>query len=259
MDRKKFLILGVLAAAALLVIGVMVWQLVTGKTLFEEPWTGVEGTPVDVALNFVEPWLDARKIGPDEPFNQGLLEYTQVGKELKAKLQESQGKLGEEGAVDPVLCQAVVPESLRTMRVYEKEDAAQILIMSTARDGSGQAVITMAAKNGLWQLTDITCGSAENGPRGEFSFEKSGFLLKQVPAPLDSNYWHLVFQEEGVLGHAVPLFINESSICVKLDGTEVACDDNILKETIPARVKGEMSETGVTVKRIELIDSVSID
>jgi hypothetical protein len=82
--------------------------------------------------------------------------------------------------------------------------------------------------------------------------------LKQVPAPLDSNYWHLVFEEAGVLGHAVPLYISDTTICAQKDGTEAACDDNLLKETMPARVKGEMSESGVNVERIELVETVSI-
>lgn len=248
-----------MALAVLIVIGIVIWQMVTGKSLIPEPWKGVEGQPIEITLDFYDAWLEARKVGPDEPFAKGLLEYEQVGTALRDRLAESQGKLGEEGAVDPVLCQAAVPEGLRAVRVYEKEDAAQVLIMSADRTDSGQAVVTLASKNGLWQMTDISCGHAESAPAGEFSFDKSGFLLKQVPAPLDSKYWHLVFQEEGVLGHAVPLYIDQDSVCVQTDGSTTACDDNFLKETLPVRVKGSLSETGVSVKRIEMVEAVSID
>lgn len=258
MTRNKFLpialIVGIIA-----VVGIIIWQVVGGKSLFPERWTGVEGEPVAITLEFYEAWLAARTAGNDEPFNQGLLSYQQIGKGVREKVAAFEGKLGEEGQEDPVLCQTAVPGGLRTLPVYQQDEAAQVLVMSTTEGQSGQAIVTLAAKNGLWQITDITCGNAEQGPKGEFSFDKSGFLLKQVPAPLDSKYWHLVFQEAGVLGHAVPLFITADTVCVLKDGSNATCDDNVLKETEPARVLGELSETGVTVKRIELVDSVSIN
>lgn len=257
MTRNKYLPIALIVGTAL-IIGAIIWQVLGGKGLIPERWTGVEGEPVAITLSFYEAWLGARAAGDNEPFTQGLLSYEQIGKDLRERLQGFEGKL-KSGEEDPVLCQKDLPGGLRTLPVYQKEDAAQVLVMSTTKGQSGQAIVTLAAKNNLWQITDITCGNAEQAPRGEFSFDKSGFLLKQVPAPLDSRYWHLVFQEEGVLGHAVPLFINESTVCVKKDGSTAACNDETLKETEPARVLGEMSESGVTVKRIELIESVNIE
>lgn len=259
MNRNKFLPIA-LVVGVIVVIGIIVWQVMGGKSLLSETWTGMEGAPVDVALNFYESWLSVRNTeGGGDPFAAGLLDYPQISKGVREHLASFEGKLGEEGTEDPVLCQTELPTGLRTIPVYQQEESAQIIVRSSSREQFGQALVTLAAKNGLWQITEISCGNAEAGPQGEFSFDKAGFLLKQVPAPLDPNYWHLVFQEAGVLGHAVPLFIDESSVCAQKDGTEVACNEDFLKETIPARVKGELTETGVQVKRIELVDSISID
>ncbi len=257
MNRNKLLPV-VLVAVAVVIIGLIVWFSSGGKGLLTERWTGVAGEPINITLEFYEAWLEARKVGTDEPFTRGLTQYEQIGPELREKLAAFEGQITDESE-DPVLCQAVLPSGLRTRPVFIQDEAAQILVTSTTRGQAGQALVSLAAKNGLWRITDISCGNAETGPQGEFSFDKSGFLLKQVPAPLDSNYWHLVFQEAGVLGHAVPLFISNDSVCVRQDGSTSGCDDNILKETIPARVMGEMSESGVQVKRIELVDSVNID
>ncbi len=256
MNRKKYLPIALLAGVAF-IIAAIVWQVMGGKSLFPERWTGVEGEPVDVTLGFVEAWLGARAVGDNEPFTQNILDYEQVSPDLRKKLKEFDGKLGG-GAEDPVLCQTAVPEGLRTLPIYKQDEAAQVLVMSTTEGQTGQAIFTLAAKNNVWRITDITCGNAEQAPKGEFSFDRTGFLLKQVPAPLDSKYWHLVFEEAGVLGHAVPLFIDESTVCTKQDGSTGACNDDVLKETAPARVMGELGETGVVVKRIEMVESVSI-
>lgn len=257
MNRKQVLPIA-LAAVALLIIGVVIWMVSTGKTLIPKPWTGVAGDPINVTLDFYEAWLEAKTVGPNEPFARGLLEYQQVGPELRDKLSAFDGQL-EASSTDPVLCQSSVPEGLRTLPVFQLEESAQIMVRSTTEGHVGQAIIDLEARDGLWRITDINCGNAEQGPQGEFSFDKGGFLLKQVPAPLNPEYWHLVFQEAGVLGHAVPLFIDAETVCVNKDGDEVACDDNVLKETAPAHVKGQMGEAGVDVARIEMVDSVSIE
>lgn len=256
MNRNK--ILPILAVAGALLIVGLIWFLKGGiGGLVGEKWHGVEGEPIDVTLGFYEDWLEARRAGDNEPFTRGLLTYEQVGDDLREKLGAFEGQLAADKE-DPVLCQTGLPEGLRTIRVFVQDEKAQFLVTSTTDGQTGQSVATLESKNGLWQITDITCGNAEMGPQGEFSFDKTGFLLKQVPAPLDSNYWHLVFEEAGVLGHAVPLYISDTTVCMTQDGSEATCDDNLLKETIPARVMGEMSESGVDVERIELVESVSI-
>jgi len=257
MNRNKYLPI-VLVVGVAIIIGIIIWQVLGGKGLFQEKWTGVPGEPIDITLEFYEAWVGARTIGDNEPFTQNLLAYEQIAPDLRKRLQEYDGKLGG-GQEDPVLCQVGVPEGLRTLPIFKKDEEAQVLVMSTTEGQHGQAVVKLAAKDNLWRITDITCGNAEQAPESEFSFDKSGFLLKQVPAPLDSKYWHLVYEEEGVLGHAVPLYIDDSTVCARQDGSTGTCNEEVLKETAPARVMGELSETGVTVKRIEMVESVSVN
>lgn len=259
-DRNKLLPVG-LVAAAVVIIGLIIWFSSGGRSLIPESWTGVAGDPINVTLDFYEAWLSERQEHPENPnavFASEVLEMEQVGPELRERLRGFEGQLTAESE-DPVLCQTGLPEGLRTLPVYQQEEAAQILVMSTTQGQSGQAVINMEARDGLWRIVEITCGNAEAGPQGEYSFDRSGFLLKQVPEPLNSEYWHLVFQEAGVLGHAVPLFLDENSVCVDKEGNESTCSDEVLQETAPARVMGEMSESGVQVERIEMVESVSIE
>lgn len=252
MKRNKSLPI-LLLVGTVVIIGIIIWKVIGGGLSLPGQWKGVEGDPVDVTLDFYEAWLTARNSTSTDPFTAGILAYDQVGEEVASGLSEYEGKLADT-ETDPVLCQTTIPGGLRTLPVYKKDDSAQILVMSTTKGQSGQAVVTLAAKNDLWQITNITCGNAEQAPTGEYSFDKSGFLLKQVPAPLDSKYWHLVFEEDGVLGHAVPLFIDGDTICVLEDGSSEACSDGVLKETMPAHVYGAMSESGVNVKKIELVN-----
>ncbi len=257
MNRNKSLPI-LLLIGTIVIIGIIIWQVMGNGLSLSGKWKGVEGDPVDVTLNFYEAWMASSNSTSSDPISDGLLEYDQVGEAVAVMLSGYEGKLAE-AEMDPVLCQSETPEGLRTLPVYKQEDSAQVLVMSTTKGQSGQAVVTLAAQKGLWQITDITCGNAETAPDREYSFDKSGFLLKQVPEPLDSNYWHLVFEEAGVLGHAVPLFIDGETVCVLQDGSSEVCSDSALKETMPAHVYGSMSEAGVDVKKIELVESVSIE
>ncbi len=245
--NKLFSILLIVAVMAAIVI---YFAFVKGGVQFGEK-RGVEGDPIDVALGFYEPWLTARQSTSTPPFEPELSSRMELSRDLAAKLMEYKDKLVE-GEMDPVLCQIEVPEGLRTIPVYKKDDSAQILVMSSKKGVAGQAVVTLAADDGLWQITDIACGNAETNPnQGEFSFDKEGQLLKNVPAPLDSKYWHLVFEEGGVFGHTAPLFFDGNSVCVDTSGSESVCEDSMFKETEAVHIQGSMNEAGVEVKRVE--------
>lgn len=246
---KKYLPIALMALAVVVFAGLL-WWMNKGGDGFGGEARGMEGDPLDVALGFVEPWLSARQSADTNPFALGLHNSIILSSEMSAKLADYEGKLGE-GELDPVLCQTVVPEGLRTLPVFKQESAAKILVMSSDKTAGGQALVTLSSRNGLWQIDDITCGSAESDPnQGEFTFDKEGQLLKNVPAPLNSQYWHLVFEEGGVFGHTAPLFLDGGSMCNK-DGSDSVCSEGMLQETARVHVQGSMTEAGVQVKRIE--------
>lgn len=247
---KKYLPLALMAVAVIILAGFLWWFNKGNDGLLGGETRGMEGDPLDVALGFIEPWLTARQTSDTEPFARGLHNSIILSTDMSAKLADHEAKLAA-GELDPVLCQTTVPEGLRTLPVFKQESEAKILVMSSDKTAGGQALVTLASHNGLWEITDITCGSAESDPnQGEFTFDKEGQLLKNVPAPLNSHYWHLVFEEGGVFGHTAPLFLDGSSMCNK-DGSESICSESMLEEIAHVHVQGEMTEAGVQVKRIE--------
>lgn len=250
LNLKKYLPLALMAVAVIIFAGLLWWLNKGGDGLLGGEARGMEGDPLDVALGFIEPWLTARQSADTDPFTLGLHNSIILSTEMSARLADYEDKLAT-GELDPVLCQTTVPEGLRTLPVFKQEAEAKILVMSSDKTAGGQALVTLASHNGLWEITDITCGSAESDPnQSEFTFDKEGQLLKNVPAPLNSQYWHLVFEEGGVFGHTAPLFLDGGSMCNK-DGVESVCSESMLQEIAHVHVQGSMTEAGVQVKRIE--------
>ena len=213
---------------------------------------GVAGEPMNITLDFYEPWMVALRATNTDPYTLDLHNGKQVSEDLSRKLWQFKEE-NPDAILDPVICQVAVPSGLRTLPVFEQDDKAQFLVLSAEKGLSGQAVVTLEADGDYWQITDITCGNAEEDPnQGEFSFEREGFLLKNVPEPLDSQYWHLVFEEKGIMGHTAPLFLSDTSVCVE-NGSETVCDSSSFSEAKRVKVQGAMSESGVSVDRIEFI------
>ena len=215
---------------------------------------GVEGEPIDVMLDFYEPWLSAVRSTTTDPYAQDLANSMALSLEMSQKLIDFKSVPREDG-LDPVLCQASVPDALRAKSIFEKEDSAQMLVLSKDKQSGYQTGVTLAAHDGLWEITNITCASGEQAPdQGEFSFDREGPLLKNsLKPPLDSQYWHLVFEQDGVFGYTVPLFLNDVSMCVQDGGAEEVCKDDMFFETMRVHVQGQMTEAGVEVKRVEFL------
>ena len=95
----------------------------------------------------------------------------------------------------------------------------------------------------------------EEAPQREFSFERTGNLLKSDVAPLDPDLWYIVFEENGEKGHVAPLYFDDTSMCKAADGSEVVCNPDQFTNAADAVVKGEMSEAGVQVKLVELLNN----
>ena len=245
-----------LAICLLVVVGIW-WQQKANESspeaTKEEPVAKkVKGDPVDAALDFYKPLMTALREAQSDPF----VYERDHSKELDQAMQTKLAELASDSRVavlNNLICQTRVPERLRTKRIFEADNEVQILIMAKAEDLLGQAVITLKPVDGRWKITDIVCGTGETAPEREFTFQEPGYLLKNVPPPLDSQYWHIVFKQEGVLGHTVPLFFNEQSNCIASNGTGSVCNPDQFTEASQAIVAGEMTESGLTVQRLEFL------
>lgn len=245
LQNRKFVIGAIAVVAAILIIGGAVFAFVSLTK--QEVSTG---DPVDIVFDFYKPWLAAAQSTTTDPYAEGLAKWPLLGKDLRAKIRDAQRT---EGAVDPVLCQTDVPENFSMRIVHTSEETTEILVMARRSASPEQAIVTLNALNGGWYIHDIRCTPGEVAPEREFSFDTEGRILKSVPPPLNSEYWHLVFEENGQPGHHAPLFFSPESICVAMDGTPGTCDLSIFMEAAKARVQGQMTELGVNVVRLQFV------
>lgn len=204
--------------------------------------------PVDTALNFYEAWLSAAQATTTDPYQEGLAETPILSNELRTRLKNTEGQSDNE--LDPVLCQMTVPTRVAALPVYERDDEAQVVVMPREEGKTEQSVFTLLRHNGGWYINEIECSPGEFAPEREFSFETEGFLLKSVPPPLDPDYWYIVFEQNGEMGHTAKLFFDTDSVCVATDGSESACDSSQFVEPSKAYIQGQMTESGVEVKRL---------
>lgn len=209
---------------------------------------------LDVVLEFYNDWLDATVSTTTDirSLQVELLQRPVINETLRASLLEAQTEQ-EEDVLDPVLCQPAVPKRVGGKILYLQDTNAQIMILTRGGEEKSpyQAVVSVQAVEGKWQINKINCTQGETAPEREFDFERSGFLLKSVPPPLNPEYWHLVYEENGVLGHTVPLFFSAESICVATDGTESVCDESQFTEASEVYLQAGMTEAGATVQKIE--------
>ncbi len=245
---KKYLIplgIGVLLIATLLTI------FLTGKSSDESSTVVTLEDPLDVTLDFYGRWHDAALSTTTGPYAANLLSDPLVSPELAASISAARAE-GAETSIDPVLCQPTVPPRIGGKTLFQLDDQAQIMILARGLDERSpyQAVVTLRAVAGNWQFTDISCATGEVAPEREYDFEQEGFLLKSVPPPLDPTHWHLVFEQGGVMGHTVPLFFTEGSLCIATDGVEAPCLPDTFTEATKAYVQADMTEAGAVVKRL---------
>lgn len=137
--------------------------------------------------------------------------------------------------------------------IHQKGDTASVLVTAKQPDITAQSVFTLKGQGDGWYIEGITCYPGEFEAPREFTFEKEGFPLKNVQPPLDPQYWHIVFEENGEKGHAVPLLSKAESACVAVDGTKAVCDSNHFTEASKAHVYSQMTELGADVVRLEFI------
>jgi hypothetical protein len=200
---KKTTIIGVVVVLA--VVAVLFWVVFKGSNEQQVSKLDV----ADTVGNFYVQWLKAVQEPTADPDKITLAKSPILSKALKDRLV---GALKLNADPDPVLCQTVTPENIAFRNVYEDEGEAQMLVTSRDKEVTEQALVTLIRYNDGWYIDDIECSLGEFAPEREFSFEREGHLLKgSVPPPFDSKNWHLVFEENGIPGHVVPLFFDSKS------------------------------------------------
>ena len=251
--NKRFVLIG---AGLLIIVLVVILILNRDKADREDVINGEvvnAGDPLDPTIEFYDNWLEAVKSTTTNPVEANLVNNEFLSESVREYI--SLAQTDTERTVDPVLCQSTTPERLGAKVSFVLDSKAQLLIIARggAEKSAEMAVVDLTVVNNKWQITNINCSAGESAPIREFSFERKGFLLKSVPPPLNSEYWHLVFEENGQLGHTVPLFFNADSLCVAFDGTEMVCDETQFQDATQVIVKGEMTESGTIVKRVEFL------
>ncbi len=256
MNNRKNLIVGSLVLLILVVIFAL--------SLFKEPsqtkevedvvvHRGLAGEPVDVLLDFYGLWLDKRQATSTSEVIANPLESQALSVRMQEKLKGFDFTNPPEG-LDPVLCQNVLPTGFRTKDIFVEESKVQIMVLAKKKAEPGQAAVTLNKHNDLWEITDIACSLGEQAPEmGEFSFDNEGLLLKDsLPSSFDKQYWYLVFSQDDTPGYTTPLLIDSESIC-SVGGSESVCTMSSFSEAMRVHVQGEMSEDGVSVKKVEVM------
>jgi hypothetical protein len=211
--------------------------------------------PIDITLGFYESWLSALRSTTTDPYQSGLANNPILSQPLRERISNRDNRTGlESNMLDAVLCQTTIPDNLTGKVLYTFTDKAQVLVVSKEQKEAGQAIVTLRGKDGGWYIDEILCSRGEFDVTREFSFEQDGYLLKQVPPPLDPQYWHIVFEQNGEPGHTAPLFFDGASTCTKPGSEATACQPDQLIEGSKVHLQGEMTETGVQVKHVQFIE-----
>lgn len=249
--KKQHILIALIVLALALVVAAFL-MLTRTDSPASQTSTPPEEDVLDVVSDFYDAWLEAAKgtegaVAKDELLNSPLLSAS-VRTKVATGLDSS-----EPNAQDPVLCQAVTPERMGGRVLFSQPTEAQVMMLARGLESPSpyQAIVSVIAVNGQWQISDITCSQGETAPQREFDFDREGFLLKQVPPPLNPDFWHLVYEENGQMGRTVPLTFTENSVCVLANGEEQVCDESSFRDATKATVKADMSETGATVRRLE--------
>ncbi|QQR65311.1 hypothetical protein IPH92_01880 [Candidatus Kaiserbacteria bacterium] len=258
MENKKK-ILGAIVVLGICLIMVIVGVLYTKSRNINEPTNEVsyiqevkQEKPVDIALDFYNKWLDAVVSTTTTPYATGLASEKILSDELRAVLIASERRLNTE--IDPILCQTTTPMRATGRVVSTGENEARILIMAKEKELTAQSVFTLKRIGDGWFIDSVACTPGEFAPLREFSFEKEGYLLKNLPAPFDPQNWHIVFIEDGEEGHVVPLFFDTKTVCRTTPKTDAPCVPDQFMSGTKIHVYSQMTERGAEVKRLEFIE-----
>lgn len=256
MGHKKKITLGIIALLIIIVLVVVV-----GKkndlihTNDGDDGRGVSGDPIDISVDFYSAWRNAKLSTSTNPYEEGIVDSQSLSKKMSDALNAKKQDYLEKH-IDPVLCATGTPSQLRTRKIFKTDTDASVMLLPEIGKDSDVSVMTLSSSNGLWKITSITCTHGEKAPdQGEFTFDTEGRLLREsLKEPYDPSRWHIVYAENGIEGHVAPLFFSASSTCILKDGTKTTCSDDLFTEPIKVRVKGEMTEEGVQVKDVTILE-----
>lgn len=243
MNKKTlFVIIG-----AIVLIGVGILLSNSSDTQSKNETVKELGDPRDTVSEFYGDWKRALESTSTDPQAAGLYDDPRLSAEVQAYLRAYPA----DTALDPALCLSIVPPRIGAKPVFTLEDTAQFIVFPGKVDAMPErALVDVAVVDGMWKITKIDCISGESAPDVEFTFDREGSLLKSDQAPLSGDTWYLIFEENGKDGHFAPLFFDEQSMCLTND-SEAICDPGTFINPSTATVKGEMTEAGVEVKRVE--------
>ncbi|MCA9356729.1 hypothetical protein KC872_00820 [Candidatus Kaiserbacteria bacterium] len=251
--RLVIVILTVVVIVAAVVLGFKIFSPVSdsgddSESIFVAP----TDDPIDVTMEFYQTWLDAMLSTSTNPYELKLYESVLLSAELRESLKSSLEKSATDANL--VLCQKEMPTKIGAKIIYTSETESQVMVIPRRSDAPESAIVTLKVKDSKWFINDISCSRGEFAPEREFNFEQEGFILKQsLLPPLDSQYWHLVFTQDNVQGHTTPLFFDDASTCINSDGSESVCVPDQLTEATKVQVRGDMTESGVNIKRLEFV------
>lgn len=246
----------IFALIGIVLIGLLIAYFVTNKNTdvaTESESIAITGDPIDAVMEFYDAWHSAELSTSTNPYTENLLTHPRLSEKVRAELTTA---LSEEGSeVNPVLCQTSLPPRIgsKVSYILDNQSEVHVLARGFEKRSPRMAVIKLIGQNGDWVINNIDCVNGESGPEREFNFDREGFLLKSVPPPLNPDYWHLVFEENGKNGHTAPLFFSDS-VCTALDGSTATCNPDSFTDATKALVQGEMTEAGVDVKRVTFVE-----
>ena len=255
MIHKKIIAIGLLALGT---IALIAWLFYSYSSDTEQPGTITytqevsTNDPTDIVLDFYNPWLEAVRSTSTDPYTAELATAKILSEELRARIVSSAGRGDTE--IDPILCQTTTPARVTGRIVSEQENEVRVLIMAKEKELTAQSVFTLKRLDDGWFIADVLCSSGEFDIPREFSFEKEGYLLKNIQPPYNPEYWHLIFEEAGELGHVVPLLFSTESSCIAVDSSTAVCAPDQFTEAKKVHVYGQMTESGALVTRLQFIE-----
>lgn len=241
----------ILVAVAIVVIVIIFFIVRNNSNIGSNQAGGPQEEPIDVVLDFYSEWLEMSASTSTNPFESEFYASANISDEVRNRINLARTDAAN---FDPITCQTdIIPENVRA-RVYPTSlTEADILVESRVGKETlpMMSFVTMTIVDNAWQITNIDCTEGDIAPEVEFNYDREGLLLKSVPPPYEAGQWHLVFEQDGQMGHVTPLFFSATTTCVSAEGVESVCNPDTFTETSRVVVKGGMTEIGAEVERVE--------